>query len=79
MDIFSLLNIYGITALLAMLYFYLREPRSRKFTLLFSISCLASSLYGFLAGTWPFGFIELVWFGFSLNKYIKLGNKQSAI
>ncbi len=76
MDIFSLLNIYGMITLLAMLYFYLRESSGRKYTLLFSISCLASSSYGFLAGTWPFGVVELVWFAFSLNKYIKLGSKQ---
>jgi hypothetical protein len=72
MEILSLLNIYGISVLLAMLFFYIREVRSRVYTLLFSISCIASSVYGFLAGTWPFGVVEFVWFVFSFRKYVVL-------
>ncbi|MCL4451032.1 MAG: hypothetical protein M1327_00180 [Candidatus Thermoplasmatota archaeon] len=72
MEILSPLNIYGISVLLAMLFFYIREVRSRAYTLLFSLSCIASSIYGFLAGTWPFGVVEFVWFVFSFRKYIGL-------
>jgi hypothetical protein len=44
-----------------MLLFYWLEPRSPWFSLCFGIACLASSVYGWLAGTWPFGVVEGVW------------------
>ncbi|EQD32878.1 hypothetical protein B1A_19185, partial [mine drainage metagenome] len=44
-----------------MLIFYLREDKSTMFTFLFGVTCIGSSVYGFLAGTWPFGVIEAVW------------------
>jgi hypothetical protein len=28
---------------------------------LFALGCLLSSAYGFLAGAWPFGVVEIVW------------------
>ena len=77
MEILSLLNIYGIVVLLAMLYFYLREVRGSFYTLLFALSCVASSVYGFLAGTWPFGIIEFIWFVFSFRKYVNLRKKPA--
>lgn len=52
---------FGATAVASMLVFYWLEPRSPWFSLCFGISCLASSLYGWLAGTWPFGVVEGVW------------------
>lgn len=78
MEILSLLNIYGVIALLAMLFFYSREGRGSVYTLLFALSCVASSVYGFLAGTWPFGIIEFIWFIFSFRKYMSLRTKSPA-
>jgi hypothetical protein len=31
--------------------------------------CVASSVYGFLAGAWPFGVVELIWAGVALRRY----------
>lgn len=42
---------------------YALEKRSPLFVLLFAGASLASSLYGFLQGAWPFGVVELVWSG----------------
>ena len=55
------LTIYGALAVGSMLLFYALEPRATAFILAFAGACLASSAYGFLAGTWPFGVIEMVW------------------
>jgi hypothetical protein len=44
-----------------MMVFYALEARHHGFILAFAAACLASSAYGFLAGAWPFGVVELVW------------------
>jgi hypothetical protein len=31
-----------------------------------------SSVYGFLAGTWPFGVVEAIWAVIALDRYRKL-------
>lgn len=51
----------GAAAVSSMLLFYWLEPRSPWFSLCFALSCAASSAYGWLAGTWPFGVVEGVW------------------
>ncbi|HVG56659.1 MAG TPA: hypothetical protein VM846_19620 [Vicinamibacterales bacterium] len=50
----SLLTLFGVLAVTAMLVFYALEERSPVFVLLFSCACAASSVYGFLQGAWPF-------------------------
>ena len=40
---------------------YALEHRGPAFVLAFSCGCLLSSAYGFAAGTWPFGVVELIW------------------
>jgi hypothetical protein len=44
-----------------MMAMYALEPRDRRFTLAFSAGCGLSSVYGFLAGAWPFGVVEAIW------------------
>jgi len=39
------------------------------FVLAFALGCALSSGYGFLAGTWPFGVVELVWVLIALRRY----------
>ena len=41
-----------------MLLSYALERHSPWWVLIFALACAASSLYGWLAGTWPFGVIE---------------------
>lgn len=57
----SPLTIFGATAVTAMMICYWLEERGSIFTLAFGFACLASSAYGWLAGTWPFGIVEAVW------------------
>jgi len=44
-----------------MMVTYALESRGRGFIIAFALGCLASSVYGFLSGVWPFGIVEAVW------------------
>lgn len=55
------ITIYGVCALVFMISMYALEGRGAIYTLAFAFGCVLSSVYGFLAGAWPFGVIELVW------------------
>jgi hypothetical protein len=60
---------FGVVAVTFMMLMYAFERRHRRFILAFALGCLLSSLYGFLAGAWPFGVIELVWAGVAIRKF----------
>ncbi len=51
----SYLPVFGACAVAIMLLSYALEQRSAWWVLIFALACAASSLYGWLAGTWPFG------------------------
>lgn len=55
------LNLFGLISVILMLIFYTLEERSHWFILLFAISCILGSIYGFLQGAWPFGLVEIAW------------------
>jgi len=61
------LTLFGVISVASMLLFYALESRSRLYILAFAGACLASSLYGFLQGAWPFGVIEFIWSGVALG------------
>jgi hypothetical protein len=42
-----------------MVLMYALEHRGRGVILAFACGCACSSVYGFLAGTWPFGVVEI--------------------
>jgi uncharacterized membrane protein (DUF485 family) len=65
---------FGALAVTAMLVFYALESRSAMFVLAFSGAWLASSVYGFLQGAWPFGVVELVWSGVALRRWQRLNS-----
>ena len=44
-----------------MLIAYALESRAAVWVLVFALACAASSAYGWLAGTWPFGVVEGIW------------------
>lgn len=54
-------TIYGLCAVTFMMTMYALERRGRLFVVAFAAGCLLSSVYGFLAGAWPFGLAEIVW------------------
>jgi len=53
-----MLTLFGREAVACMLLFYALEERSPWWVLAFALACAASSAYGWLAGTWPFGMVE---------------------
>jgi len=57
----SLLTLFGLFAVSAMLVCYALEQRSHWFVLGFAAACVLASTYGFLQGAWPFGVIEAIW------------------
>src|SRR5262245_13947840 len=52
-----------------MLIAYALEERAPHFVLLFASACAASSVYGFLAGAWPFGIVEAVWTAVAVRRW----------
>lgn len=64
-----MLTYFGAAAVGLMMVFYAFEERSAVYTLLFAFACFAASAYGWLAGTWPFGVVELIWGGIALRKW----------
>jgi hypothetical protein len=65
----SLLTLFGACAVTIMLIFYALEKLSTWFVLIFALACGGSSLYGWLAGTWPFGVVEGVWALVALRRW----------
>jgi hypothetical protein len=63
---------FGVAVLTFMMLMYALERRGPGFVLAFAFGCAGSSAYGFLAGTWPFGVVELLWAGIALRKYVYL-------
>jgi hypothetical protein len=63
------LTMFGAGAVTVMMMAYALEPRGRAFVLLFAAACAASSIYGFMAGTWPFGIVEAVWAFVALRRW----------
>ena len=60
---------FGVLAVSLMMAAYAAERRHRRFVLAFAVGCLLSSAYGFLAGAWPFGVIEIIWAAIALRRY----------
>src|SRR2546425_4179815 len=65
----GMLTLFEVCALTFMMLMYAFERRHRLFVLAFALGCALSSGYGFLAGTWPFGVVELVWVLIALRRY----------
>jgi hypothetical protein len=59
-----------------MMLMYALERRGRGFIFAFGCGCLLSSAYGFLAGTWPFGVVELIWAGVAFDRYRRMPSDE---
>jgi hypothetical protein len=68
----DVLTAFGAVAVTFMMLMYAVERRHRGFVLAFACGCALSSVYGFLAGTWPFGVVEAIWSLIALRRYIGL-------
>jgi predicted membrane-bound mannosyltransferase len=64
-----MLTAFGAAAVTFMMLMYALEHRHRRYVLAFACGCALSSVYGFLAGTWPFGAVEAIWTVIVLNRY----------
>jgi hypothetical protein len=64
-----MLTAFGAAAVTFMVLMYALERRGRGFIFAFGCGCLLSSAYGFLAGTWPFGVVELVWAAIAFDRF----------
>jgi hypothetical protein len=64
-----MLTAFGAVAVTVMMLSYWLEPRSPWFVLSFALGCAASSAYGWLAGTWPFGVVEAIWTAVALRRW----------
>jgi hypothetical protein len=67
-----MLTLFGACAVTFMMLMYALERRGRRFVLAFAAGCLLSSSYGFLAGTWPFGIVEVIWAAVAFKRYLDL-------
>ena len=64
-----MLNAFGLIAVTATLVFYALEDRAPIYILAFAGGCMASAVYGFLQGAWPFGLIEIAWTIVALRRW----------
>jgi len=71
------LTLFGSVTVVAMLVFYALEERSPIWRLLFALSCAASSVYGFLQGAWPIGFVEIAWTVIALQRWWRVIHHQA--
>ncbi len=63
------LTLFGFAAIVVMLIAYILEDRSPVWIFIFATACIASSVYGWLAGTVPFGIVEAIWAVFAYRKW----------
>jgi hypothetical protein len=66
------LTVFGAIAVTFMMVMYAFERRHPRFVFGFACGCLLSSAYGFLAGAWPFGVVEVIWAAIALRRYQRL-------
>jgi hypothetical protein len=64
-----MLTLFGALAVTFMMLMYALERRDPRFILAFACGSLLSSAYGFLAGTWPFGVVEIIWAMVAVHRY----------
>jgi hypothetical protein len=74
-----MLTVFGACAVTFMMLMYALERRHSAFILAFAAGCLLSSAYGFLAGTWPFGGVEVIWAFVALNRYRMVRGGTSSV
>lgn len=67
-----MLTAFGASAVTFMMLMYALERRGPRFILAFALGCALSSVYGFLAGTWPFGVVEAIWAAIAVRRYFSL-------
>jgi len=67
-----MLTVFGVLALTFMMLMYALERRGPRFVAAFACGCALSSVYGFLAGAWPFGVVEAIWTVIAARRFLRL-------
>jgi hypothetical protein len=70
------LTAFGAVALTFMMLMYALERRGPRFVAAFACGCALSSAYGFLAGTWPFGVVEIIWALIALRRWREVRSER---
>jgi hypothetical protein len=65
-----MLTLFGACVVTFMMVMYALEGRGQRFVLAFAVGCALASIYGFLAGTWPFGIVEGIWSLVAVKRYL---------
>ncbi len=65
------LSLFGLFAVTVMVVSYALEARHNAFILVFAVSCVLASAYGFLQGAWPFGIVEAIWSAVAARRWWK--------
>jgi hypothetical protein len=73
----GVLTAFGVVVLTFMMLMYALERRGPRFVLAFAVGCVLASVYGFLAGTWPFGVVELIWAAIAWRRWSQLAAAAS--
>lgn len=73
--LWTVLTAFGAAAVTFMMLMYALERREPRFVLAFAVGCALSSVYGFLAGTWPFGIVEAIWCLIAVRRYFTLPSR----
>ena len=63
------LTSFGFVSISVMLLAYILEQRSTVWLFIFATACVTSSIYGWLAGTIPFGIVEIIWASFAYKRW----------
>ena len=74
-----MLTLFGACAVTFMMLMYALEHRHVTFILAFACGCLLSSVYGFLAGTWPFGVVEVIGAAVAVSRYRTARHRVSSV
>ena len=69
----AVLHAFGLVAVTFTLICYALEDRSPGYILGFAAGSLASAVYGFLQGAWPFGLVEIAWTIVAVRRWTKHG------
>ena len=66
------LSLFGLFAVSAMVVTYALESRHKLLVLAFGAACLLGSIYGFMQGAWPFGFVDIIWSMIAVRRWFAI-------
>lgn len=57
---------------------YALEPRDRRWIAVFSLACIATSIYAIATGSWLYATLELIWAAIALQRF-RSADSQSVL